>query len=118
MSDSDDSIAGLLGRAVGDATDVVRAEVDVYRQAAMVRLQRSKGALALIAASLGLAMSASTALLVGLVMALVPLVGGVAAGLIVAAGALLLAYILVRLALPRLTAVKAHPVQQSAEVVR
>lgn len=87
----DESIGDLFGRLVDDAKGFGQAELDYYRVLVRERLRAAKTSLWMGAVAMSLALAASVALVVGLVLTLAPLVGPGWATLIVVSVALGLA---------------------------
>lgn len=81
-----ESVGELFERLVGDARDVGQAELDYWRTFARRKLREARSGLWWGAASISLALAASVALVVGLVLTLSPLVGPGFATLIVVFG--------------------------------
>ena len=81
----DDSIGDLVGRLIEDGRTYARAEIDLLRQIARHRVARARTGLILLAAGAVLALSALTALILGLVLGLATLIHPLLAGLAVAA---------------------------------
>ena len=81
----EDSIADLVGRLIDNGRDVARAEVNLYKQIALRRSAKAKSGLVQLVAAGILAWFAGLALTFGLVLALAPLIGPLAAGLVLAA---------------------------------
>ncbi len=71
----DESIGALLGRLAEDAKLLGEAEIDYYRTLARGKLHDARTGLWLGAIAIGLALAASVALVVGLVLTLSPSVG-------------------------------------------
>ena len=84
----DESIGDLFGRLVDDAKGFGQAELDYYRILVRERLRAAKTSLWMGAVAMSLALAASVALVVGLVLTLAPLVGPGWATLIVVSVAL------------------------------
>ena len=80
----EESIGELVSRAIEEARDVARAEVDLYRQIALRRSAKAKSGLVQLVAAGILAWFAGLALTFGAVLALATLVGPLAAGLALA----------------------------------
>lgn len=80
----DESISELVSRAIDEARDVARAEVDLYRQIALRRSAKAKSGLVQLVAAGILAWFAGLALTFGIVLALATLIGPLAAGLALA----------------------------------
>jgi positive regulator of sigma E activity len=98
-------IATLLTQLGSDATDFARAEVRYLQAQAGERVAIALPALYMIAASAVLALSVAVALVVGMILLLIPLVGTGPAILIVCAVASLLAWLLYRAARARMARV-------------
>lgn len=90
----EESIGALIGRLVEDGKAYARAELGYYRTLAASKLGEAKAGLMLGAAALVIALCSVTALLVGLILSLAPLVGPGWATLIVIVGALALSGLL------------------------
>jgi hypothetical protein len=80
----EESIGELVSRAIDEAREVARAEVDLYRQIALRRSARAKSGLVQLVAAGILAWFAGLALTFGAVLALATLIGPLAAGLALA----------------------------------
>lgn len=91
---ADESIGDLFGRLVDDAKGFGRAELDYYRVLVRERLRAAKASLWMGAVAGALALAASVALVVGLVLTLAPLVGPGWATLIVVGVSLALASVM------------------------
>jgi hypothetical protein len=100
----EETVGDLLGRLVEDGRRYARAELDLLRQIARHRAGRARNGLVLLAAGGVLALSALTALIIGLVMGLATLIGPVLAGLAVAAALAGTGYALIRFGLGGLSA--------------
>lgn len=98
----DVSIADLLVRLVDETDDFVRAELGLFRAQGLRRLSRSRGAVAMGLTGIVIVQAAVIALLVGLIFALAPHVGALAATLIVLAVALAVAGALIATAWRRI----------------
>jgi hypothetical protein len=92
----DESIGELLGRLAEDGRAYVKAEVGVYRTIAARRMKRARNGLIALAIGIVLMICSGTALLLGLVLWLSPLLGPLLAGLTVAAALILTGFLLVR----------------------
>ena len=90
----EESIGTLIGRLVEDGKAYARAEIGYYRTLAAAKLSEAKAGLILGAAALVIALCTVTALLVGLILSLTPLIGPGLATLAVVFGALLLSGLL------------------------
>ncbi|MDP5278570.1 phage holin family protein [Sphingomonas sp. DG1-23] len=100
--ENEESIGTLIGRLVEDGKGYARAEIGYYRTLAASKLGEAKLGLILGAAALVLALCTVTALLVGLILSLSPLVGPGWATLIVILVALALSALLGWLAYKRI----------------
>ena len=97
MSEQDaqeESIGEMIGRLVEDGKGVARAEIGYYRTLVTSKLGEAKAGLILGAVALVIALCSVTALLVGLILTLTPLVGPALATLIMVVMALALASLL------------------------
>jgi hypothetical protein len=93
---ADTSIAELFHQLVDDGGNVVRAEINLYKQIARYRVAKARGAIvALIVGGL-LLLAALIVLLVMVALALAFEIGPVGAGLVVAAATSLIAGLLLR----------------------
>lgn len=90
----EESIGEMIGRLVEDGKGVARAEIGYYRALVASKLGEAKAGLILGAVALVIALCSVTALLVGLILSLAPLVGPAFATLIVIVTALALAALL------------------------
>jgi len=91
---AEESIGELIGRLVEDGKGVARAEIDYYRTLVATKLGEARAGLILGIAALVIALCSVTALLVGLILSLTPLIGSGLATLIVIVAALTLAALL------------------------
>ena len=99
---AESSIAELMQQLVEDGRSVARAELALYREIALYRINKAKtGAIALAAGAL-LALAALITLLVMLAQGLAVRIGPIAAGLVVAGIAAILAFLLIRFGVSRL----------------
>lgn len=103
-----ETIGGLFGRLVENTEQLVRAELRVYREALLQRLMRARLAVVFIVLALLIVAAAVTAILVGLAIALGPLVGPVAACFLVGLGGLALAGLLIWVAVRRISSIVAE----------
>lgn len=99
----EESIGELLGRLVEDGKGFARAELSYYRTLGTGKLAEAKAPAIFGAAALVIALSAVTALLVGLILTLATLVGPGLATLIVILATLALAGLLGWLAYQRVS---------------
>lgn len=93
---ADTSIAELFHQLVDDGGNVVRAEINLYKQVAHYRLARARGALAALVVGGLLLFAGLIVLLVMVALALAFAIGPVGAGLVVAAAASLIGGLLLR----------------------
>lgn len=75
-------LGGLVGQLVEDARALLRAEVLLAKSRTLALLRRSRAAIILLAAAGCVAFASVVALMLGLVLALAPLVGAAWAGVI------------------------------------
>ena len=94
VAPAEEGIGTLVHKAVEDARELARAEVAVYKAKATERATAYKNAAIFFGAAATLALSAVTALLVGLILTLETLVGPGAATAIVVIGTLVIAGVL------------------------
>ena len=71
----DDSIATLLSRIVADAEHVARSEVELQKAKIVAKIDEARSAVFLLLAAVATASVALTALVVGALMVLAPMVG-------------------------------------------
>ena len=81
-----EGLGDLFARLIDNAGNVVRAEMNVYRQGLFYRAEQARGGLIKLAVAFGLFLGALLCLMIGTLMALSALVGPLAAGAILAAG--------------------------------
>lgn len=110
----EEGIGTLASRLVEDGRTLVRAEIDLAKQTALLRLGRSRGPIILLGIALLLAIGAVAALMVGFMFWLSFWIGPVAAAFAVAIAGLAVAGILVRIAAKRLSAAAAAPLGKKA----
>ena len=101
----DETIGDLFGQLIEDGGDLVRAEVNVYRRLALLRLAQSRTPIILAICGLWLVQASVVALLVGLVLGLAPWIGPVGAGVVVTLVALGAGGLLLKIAVSRLSAI-------------
>jgi len=94
VGEPEESIGELIGRLVEDGKGVARAEIGYYRTLLASKLGEAKAGLILGTVALVIALCSVTALLVGLILSLTPLVGPWLATLVVIVLALALAALL------------------------
>jgi len=100
----DEPISTLFARLVDDGTNLFRAELNLYRQAALRRVAQAKMPVVMIVAAALIAQSSVTVLLVGCALGLARWIGPVGGGLAMAVIGFALCGLLVRIAIKRLTA--------------
>lgn len=110
----EDSIGELVARAIDEARDVARAEVDLYRQIALRRSAKAKSGLVQLVAAGILAWFAGLALTFGIVLALATLIGPLAAGIALAVLMGAAAYFLLRKGLTGMKALSGDEEEQAA----
>lgn len=112
--EEESSLGELLGRLGDDARAYASAEAKLYQAIARRRIGRARnGAIAVVAAAL-LANAALLVLLIGLALELALHLGPALAGLIVAAAALGIAFLLVRFGAGTLAALGGDPEERAA----
>ncbi|PXA87069.1 hypothetical protein DMC47_33145 [Nostoc sp. 3335mG] len=102
-------LGGLIGQLIEDARALARAEVNLLKSKAFAILRRSRIAIILLLIAACLAFASVVALMLGLVLALAPLVGAALAGVILLVGGLLMAAFLGWLAIRLLAGPPARP---------
>lgn len=90
----DDGVSALVHRTVDDVRELASAEVALYKAKAQERISAYTSAAIYFGAAAVLALSAVTALLVGLIMALATLIGPLAATAVVVLATLAIAGVL------------------------
>ena len=110
----EDSIGALLGRLADDGRAYVKAELGVYKAIAARRAARARAGLIALLAGAVLLISSITALLFGLVLWLSTLIGPLLAGVAVAAGLILVGYLLVRTGISGLRALGGDEAEREA----
>lgn len=109
MGADSESIGGVFARLADDAGALVRAEVELYRAAALHRLALSRRALICLGAALLLSLASVICLVVMLAIGLATLIGPIAAGVVVALAVLLIALLLARYGANLLAEATAEP---------
>ena len=79
----EESIGELLGRLADDARSFGQAELDYYRALGIEKLDEARTSLWMGAVAAALLLAAAVALVVGLVLTLIPLIGAALATLVV-----------------------------------
>jgi hypothetical protein len=102
---SEQSLGTLFARLIDDGTNLFRAELNLYRQAAFRRVAQAKLPVIMIVAAVLLAQSAVTVILVGCALGLARWLGPVGGGVAVGVISLAVCGLLVMIAIKRLTAV-------------
>lgn len=87
-------LGGLIGQLIEDARALARAEIDLLKSKAFALLRRSRIAIVLLLIAACLAFASVVALMLGLVLALAPMVGAALAGVILLVGGLAMAALL------------------------
>jgi hypothetical protein len=106
--DSEQSLGTLFARLIDDGTNLFRAELNLYRQAAFRRVAQAKLPVIMIVAAVLLAQSAVTVILVGFALGLARWLGPAGGGLAVGVVSLAICGLLVMVAIKRLTATVAE----------
>jgi len=104
--EAEESVSTLVTRLVAESRDLAQAEVALYKAKAGERITAFRNAAVFFGAAAVLALSAVTALLVGLIMTLATLVGPGWATLIVVVGVLVIAGVLAMIGKGRLAPAK------------
>lgn len=94
LAAADDGVSALVHRTVDDVRELASAEVALYKAKAQERISAYTSAAIYFGAAAVLALSAVTALLVGLIMALATLIGPLAATAVVVLATLAIAGVL------------------------
>ncbi len=81
-----EGLGEMFARLIDDAGNVVRAEMNVYRQSALHRVGLARGGVIKLAIGFGLFLGALLCLMIGVLMELAAVVGPLAAGAILAVG--------------------------------
>lgn len=102
-------LGGLIGQLIEDARTLARAEVRLLKSKAFALLKRSRNAIVLLVIAACLAFASLVALMLGLVLALVPLVGAALAGVILLVAGLALAGLLAWIAIRLLAGPEPRP---------
>ncbi|WBO21258.1 phage holin family protein [Sphingomonas abietis] len=92
-------LGGLISQVWEDGRALVHAEVRLLKSKAFAIIRRSRAAIILVLIAGCFALASVMALMLGLVLALAPLVGAALAGVILMAGGLVLAGLLVWIAI-------------------
>jgi hypothetical protein len=108
------SIGDLFHRLVDDGGDLVRAEISLYRQIALYRVGKASGGIAAVAGAAILGLAAVTTLLVMLAQGLAVKIGPVGAGLVVAAVAGIIAFLLLRYGIEKMKALSGDDEERAA----
>ncbi len=101
---ADNSLGDLFHQLVDDGRSLVSAEVDLYKQIALYRAGKAKSGIIALAAAGFLAYAGLIAFLVGVVLGLADLIGPILGGLVVLLVSGIIAYILVRYGLSKVSA--------------
>ena len=110
----EESIPDLVSRLIEDGRAYARAEIDLLKQIARHRAGRARTGLVLVGAGAVLALSALTALVLGLVLGLATLIGPLAVGLVVTAALAGIGYLLIRFGLDGLRALSGDDEERQA----
>ena len=108
------SIGELFGRLADDGRAFVKAEAELYKSIALRRADKAKYGLAALIVGALLLEAALVALLVAAALALALHVGPLLGGLIVAAAAGLIAWLLIRFGLARMNALSGDAEEKAA----
>jgi hypothetical protein len=110
----EESIGELVSRAIDEARDVARAEVDLYRQIALRRSAKAKSGLVQLVAAGIIAWFAGLALTFGAVLALATLIGPLASGVALAIVMAAIAYVLLQKGLAGMKALSGDDEERAA----
>lgn len=102
-------LGGLIGQLIEDGRALARAEVRLLKSKAFALLRRSRNAIILLVVAACVAFASLVALMLGLVLALAPLVGAALAGAILLVAGLALAGLLAWLAIRLLAGPEQKP---------
>jgi type III secretory pathway component EscS len=102
-------LGGLIRQLIEDARSLARAEVRLVKSKALALLRRSRSAIVLLLIAACLAFASVVALMLGLVLALAPLVGAALAGVILLVTGMAFAALLGWLAIRLLAGPPAKP---------
>lgn len=102
-------LGGLIGQLIEDARALARAEIKLFKSKALDLFRRSRAAILLLLIAACLAFASLVALMLGLVLALAPLVGAALAGVILLVAGLALAGLLAWLAIRLIAGPPAKP---------
>ena len=111
---NDEGIGDLVSRLVEDGRRYARAELDLVREIARHRAEKARTGFVILTAGIVLALSAVTALILGLVLGLATLIGPLLAGVAVAAVLASLGYFLIQAGLTRLQALSGDEQERAA----
>ena len=114
MGGEQESIGGLFSRLADDAGSLIRAEVELYRAAALHRLALSQRALIFIASAALLALAAVICLLVMLAISLATLIGPLAGGLVITVLTFAIAVLLARIGIQQLSKAASENAEEKA----
>ena len=108
------TVGDLFFKLVEDGRTIAHAEVDFYREVARYRVAKARAGLAALGVAAVLANAAVIIAGVGALLGLSPTTGPLLAGLIVAAALALIAWLLLRYAMPRMSALGGDPAERAA----
>lgn len=111
---ADDSIGDLFHQLLDEGGKVVRAEVNLYKQIALHRTGKARAGLIAVVAGGILLFDALIVLLIMLTLGLAAITGPVVAGIIVTAILAVLAYLLIRFGIGRLSALAGDEEERAA----
>lgn len=111
---NEESIGDLVSRLIEDGRSYARAEIDLMRQIARHRAARARTGLIMLAAGAVLALSALTAMILGLVLGLATLIHPLLAGVAVAVLLAGIGYGLIRFGLTGLRALGGDEEERAA----
>jgi hypothetical protein len=111
---AEEGIGDLFQQLVADGRNLVGAEVNLYKQIAVYRAGKAKSGVAALVAGGFLAYAGLIALLVGIVLGLADLVGPVLGGLIVFAVSGIIAFLLFRYGISKMSALSGDSDEKAA----
>lgn len=117
MNSAEPTVRDLFARVIDDVANVVRAEFNLYRQTAFRRAARARSGVTAVVCGVVIVTSGLVTLLVGILLALAPLVGPILAGIVIAAAAAIAGYLLIRAGAAQVAEIAAEADQKDHESV-
>lgn len=90
------TLRDLFARIIDDVANLVRAELNLYRQTAYRRAMRARAGAIALASGAAIVTAGLIALMLGIVLGLATLIGPIAAGVAVAVASGVVGYVLIR----------------------